>query len=98
MATILQATPATHVRWALGPKAIFDELRGNNILIRRQCSCHGKVLHHGSLQRSPNMIFFSSTRDNHVVAEAKGYAGYQFPRLSNKASHSLGFVPVHARP
>jgi hypothetical protein len=26
MATILQATSATHVRWALGPKAIFDEL------------------------------------------------------------------------
>jgi hypothetical protein len=26
MATILQATSATHVRWALGPKAILDEL------------------------------------------------------------------------
>jgi hypothetical protein len=26
MATILQATPVAHVRWALGPKAIFDEL------------------------------------------------------------------------
>jgi hypothetical protein len=26
MATILQVTSATHVRWALGPKAIFDEL------------------------------------------------------------------------
>jgi hypothetical protein len=26
MATILQDTPATHVRWALGPKAILDEL------------------------------------------------------------------------
>jgi hypothetical protein len=26
MAAILQATLATHVRWALGPEAIFDEL------------------------------------------------------------------------
>jgi hypothetical protein len=26
MATILQATSVTHVRWPLGPKAILDEL------------------------------------------------------------------------
>jgi hypothetical protein len=26
MATIIKATLATHVRWALGPKAILDEL------------------------------------------------------------------------
>jgi hypothetical protein len=34
----------------------------------------------------------------HVVAEAQGHAGYQFPWLSNEASHSSGSVPVHARP
>jgi hypothetical protein len=44
------------------------------------------------------MVFFSSARDNHVVAEAQGHAGYQFPRLSDEASHSSGPVPVHARP
>jgi hypothetical protein len=98
MATILQATPATHVWWVLGPKAILDELWGNNILIRRQCSCHGKVLRHGSPERSPDMVFFPSARDNHVMAEAQGHAGYQFPRLSNEASLSSGLVPVHARP
>jgi hypothetical protein len=98
MATILQDTLATHVRWALRPKTILDELWGNNILIRRQCSCHGKVFRHGSPERSPDMVFFPSARDNHVMVEAQGHVGCQFPRLSNKASHSPGFVPVHARP
>jgi hypothetical protein len=98
MATILQATPATHVWWALGPKAILDELWGNNILIRRQHSYHGKVLRHGSPKRGPDMVFFSSARDNHVMAEAQGLAGYQFSRLLDEASHSSGLVPVHTRP
>jgi hypothetical protein len=44
------------------------------------------------------MVFFSSARDNHVMAEAQGHAGYQFSRLSDEASHSLGLVPVHTRP
>jgi hypothetical protein len=52
------------------PKAILDELRGNNILIRRQCCCHGKVLRHGSPKCGPDMVLFSLARDNHVVAEA----------------------------
>jgi hypothetical protein len=59
---------------------------------------HGQVLRHGSPERGPNMVFFPSARDNHVVAEAQGHAGDQFPRLSDEASHSLGLVPVHARP
>jgi hypothetical protein len=37
-------------------------------------------------------------RDNHVMAEAQGHAGYQFSRLSDEASHSSGLVPVHTRP
>jgi hypothetical protein len=44
------------------------------------------------------MVFFPSARDNHVVAEAQGHAGNQFPRLSDEASNSLGLVPVQARP
>jgi hypothetical protein len=44
------------------------------------------------------MVFFPSARDNHVMAEAQGHAGYQFPRISNEASHSSSLVPVHARP
>jgi hypothetical protein len=44
------------------------------------------------------MVFFSSAMNYHVVAEAQGHAGYQFPWLSNEASHSSGSVPVHARP
>jgi hypothetical protein len=32
------------------------------------------------------------------MAEAQGHAGYQFPRLSDEASHSSGLVPVHTRP
>jgi hypothetical protein len=98
MATILQATSATHVRWAFGPKAILDELWGNNILIWRQHSCHGKVLRHGSPKCGQDMVLFSRARDNHVMAEAQGHAGYQFSRLSDKSSHSSGLVPVHTRP
>jgi hypothetical protein len=33
MATILQATAAFHVRWALGSEAVSHELRSNHILI-----------------------------------------------------------------
>jgi hypothetical protein len=44
------------------------------------------------------MVFFSSTRDNQVVAEAQGHAGDQFPWLSDEASHNSGLVPMHARP
>jgi hypothetical protein len=40
------------------------------------------------------MIFFSSARDYHFVAEAQGYAGDKFPRLSDKACHSSGPVPL----
>jgi hypothetical protein len=43
------------------------------------------------------MVFFPSTRDNHVVAEAQGHASYQFSRLSEEASHSSGLVPVHTK-
>jgi hypothetical protein len=65
---------------------------------KEQCCCHGKVLRHGSVERSPDMVLFPSARDNHVMAEAQGHAGYQFPRLSDEASHSPGFIPMHARP
>jgi hypothetical protein len=98
MATILQATSATHVRWALGPKAILNELWGNNILIWKQHSYHGKVLRHGSPKCGLDMVLFSPAKDNHVMAKAQGHAGYQFSRLSDKASHSSGLVPVHTRP
>jgi hypothetical protein len=33
MATILQATAASHVQWALGSEAVSHELRSNHILI-----------------------------------------------------------------
>jgi hypothetical protein len=51
-----------------------------------------------SSECSPNMVFFSSARDYHVVAEAQGHVGYQLPRLSNEAGHSSGSVSMHARP
>jgi hypothetical protein len=33
MATFVQATLATHVRWPLRPEAIFDELRSDHIIL-----------------------------------------------------------------
>jgi hypothetical protein len=91
LAAELQATPRRS-------KAVSDELRSNNIFVRGQYRSHGEVLRHGNPERSPNMVFFSLARNNHVVAEAQGHAGDQFPRLSNEASHSSGPVLVHTRP
>jgi hypothetical protein len=51
----------------------------------------------GSPGHGPDMVLFTSARDNHVIVEAQGHAGDQFPRLSDEASHSSDFVPVHAR-
>jgi hypothetical protein len=59
---------------------------------------HGEVLCHGSQKCGSDMVFFSSTRDNYVVAEAKGYASRQLPGLPNEASHCPRSVPVHAGP
>jgi hypothetical protein len=98
MAPIIQATSAPHVWWALRSKAVSDELWSNYIFVRGQYRSHGEVFRHGSPEHSLDMVFFSSARDNHVVAEAQGHAGYQFPRLSNEASQSSGPVSVHARP
>ena len=95
---IIQATSASHVWWALRSKAVSDELRNNYIFVRGQYRSHGEVLRHGSPECSLDMVFFSSARDYHVMAEAQRHASYQFPRLSNKASHSSIHVPVHARP
>jgi hypothetical protein len=52
------------------------------------------ILRHGSPKCGPDMVFFSSARDNYVMAEAQGHAGYQFSGLSDEASHSSSFVPV----
>jgi hypothetical protein len=70
MAPIIQATPASHVWWTLRSKVVSDELRSNYIFVREQYRSHGEVLRHGSPEYSPNMVFFSSARDYHVVAEA----------------------------
>ena len=52
------------------PKAVSDELRSNYIFVWGQHCSHGEVLHHGSPECSPNMVFFSLARDYHIVAEA----------------------------
>jgi hypothetical protein len=44
------------------------------------------------------VVFFSSARNYYFMAEAQGYVGNKFPGLSGEASHSLGFVSMHARP
>jgi hypothetical protein len=31
------------------------------------------------------------------MAEAEGYADYQFPRVSNEAGHRSSFISVHPR-
>jgi hypothetical protein len=48
---------------------------------------------YGGPKRGLDMVLFSSARDNHVMAEAQGHAGYHFSGLSDKASHSSSLVP-----
>jgi hypothetical protein len=43
------------------------------------------------------MVFFSSARNYHFMAEAQGHAGDKLPRFPNEASYSSGSVSMHAR-
>jgi hypothetical protein len=75
MATNLQTTAASHVRWELGSEAVSHELRSNHILIWGQHSCHGKILRHGGQECSSDVVFFASPGSNNVMEKAKGHAG-----------------------
>ena len=44
------------------------------------------------------MVFFPSATDNHVVAEAQGHAGYQFPRLLDEAGHFPSSLSMYTGP
>jgi hypothetical protein len=44
------------------------------------------------------MIFFSSAGDNHVVAEAEGYASHQLSGFPYEDSHRSSLIPVHIGP
>jgi hypothetical protein len=68
--TFDDASPLAAELRAFRSKAVSDELRSNYIFVRRQYCSYGEVLRHGSPECSPNMVFFSSARDYHVVAEA----------------------------
>jgi hypothetical protein len=61
---------------AFRPQAVPDELRSNHILKWGQYCSHGEILRHGSQKRSTNLVLFSLARDNHIMAEAQGYANH----------------------
>jgi hypothetical protein len=44
------------------------------------------------------MVFFPSTGNNHVMAEAEGHAGNQLLGFPNEASDSSSSVPLHTGP
>jgi hypothetical protein len=44
------------------------------------------------------MIFFSLAGNDHIVAEAEGYATQQLSGLSDKASNYSIPIPVHIEP
>jgi hypothetical protein len=96
LASILQTTSTSHVRRALRPEAVSDELRSYHIFIWRQYCSHGKIFCHGSQECCTNLVLLSSARNNHIMAEAEGHADYQFPRVSDEAGYCSSFVPMHA--
>jgi hypothetical protein len=77
-------------------KAVPHKLRSNHIIIWWQHHCHGEVLCHGSQECGSNMVFFSSARNNHVVAEAEGYASHQLSGFLDKANcgGTAQFIPT----
>jgi hypothetical protein len=75
MATILEATAASHVRWAFVSEEVSHELRSNHILIWGQHGCHGEIFRHGNQECSLDMVFFPSLGNDHVMAKAEGHAG-----------------------
>jgi hypothetical protein len=79
-------------------RSSFYELRGNQIIIWWQHSCHGEILLHGSQERGSDMVFFPSPRNDHVMAKAEGHAGNQLLGFPDEASNCPSLVPVHARP
>jgi uncharacterized protein YfaT (DUF1175 family) len=76
MATVVQATSTTHVRWSLRPESVSDELRSNYIILWWQHDCHGKVLRYGSQERCLNLVFFSQARNNHIMVEIEGHVSH----------------------
>jgi hypothetical protein len=40
------------------------------------------------------MIFFSSARDNNLLAEIEGHVDHKLSRFLDEASHRLGSIPV----
>jgi hypothetical protein len=75
MTTILQATTASHVRWAFGSEVVSHELRSNHILIWWQHGCHGKILRHGSQECSSDVVLILLPRNDHIMAKAERHAG-----------------------
>jgi hypothetical protein len=44
------------------------------------------------------MVLFSSVGNNHIVAEAEGYASHPLFELSDEASDCSSSIPVHTGP
>jgi hypothetical protein len=73
MATFVQDTLATHVRWSLRPEAISDELQNNHIILWWQHDCHGKILRH---ECCSNLVFLSHARNNYILAKYEGHVDH----------------------
>jgi hypothetical protein len=56
-----------------------------------------KIFRHGRQECCTNLVLLLSARNNHIMAEAEGYADHQFPRVSNEAGHRSSLIPVHPR-
>jgi hypothetical protein len=53
---------------------------------------------HGSQECGSNVVFFSSAGNNHIVAEAEGYASHQLLGFSDEASDCSSSIPMHTGP
>jgi hypothetical protein len=59
---------------------------------------HGEILCHGSQECGSNMLFFSSAKNNHIMAKTEGHASYQLSAFLDKANDCSSPIPVHTGP
>jgi hypothetical protein len=82
----------------LDPKQFLMSYEATNILVWGNTVVMAKSFVMVVRSVALDLVFLPSAKNNHIMAEAQGYASHQFPRLSDEANHCSGFVSMHTRP
>jgi hypothetical protein len=79
MASTVQASHTTYLRWPNRPEVVPHELRSHHIIVWWKLSTHRKILHHGSLKCLRYLVLVTSTNDyQRALFAPRGRAGLSF--------------------